>query len=1084
MDFVRAESVGSAPSADRLLMPGGERRQLTVMFYDLVGSTTFAARHDPEDLQEAMAGYHRCVGEAICHHGGYVATYMGDGALVYFGYPHAHEDDAERAIRAGLAAIEAASKLTFFGQLPQTRIGIATGVVVVGSTGGASGSEDDIIGETPNLAARLQSLAEPNSVVIASSTRRLVGDLFEYGDLGLVNARGFDEPVPAWRVIGPRPAPSRFEAVQRVTLTELTGRDEELAILLDRWERARSGEGQIILLQGAPGIGKSRVARELRIRVGAQEHRAIRYQCLPRFTNTALYPIVHHIEQEAGFLHGDTNNVKFEKLKRLFPAQSIGSPETLPVLAEMLSIPTDGRFPPLALTPAERKRRMIRVFDDQLTWLAAQGAVLIILEDAHWIDPTTLDLLDHLVKRARELRVLLLVTARPEFLPTWEYSPHLTILALAHLAPHEAMKMVERVARWKSFPREVMEYIVTRADGVPLFIEELTKALLESGVLQEGRDEYALSEPLPMFTIPSTLQDSLNARLDRLGPIKEIAQIGATIGRTFSYVLLSAVSPLKEGKLDAAIGRLVASELVISRGTPPDATYTFKHALIQDAAYSSLLKVKRQKLHSSIARALEENFPDVVEITPELLAQHYTDAGLKESAIGYWRKAGRRSAERSANQEAIAQLTRGLSLVEELPPSHSRTQMELALCIELVGPLIALKGYSSPEFETIVNRARILAREVGHTPQLFPALYGRQMFLSASARIDEAHELAVEILRLAAGQQSDWPYMIGHRLVGSSLLMRGNSRSALTHLEKSVALYNPEQHRSLMRWGSDVRVSTLSFLTLGYWHLGYADRALVSRQTALELAEASAHANTQGYALTLTGILDGLLDRIVPLRHAAEKLLSLALVHDLPVWEGAGRFYLGCALAGGTETERGVTAMEEGLAKIAAAHILAFQPMYLAWYARCCSRINRRNEALTAIDRARAIIKRGGERWLEPEIERIRGEILLNASAADALEAETCFTRGLGLAREQGSKTQELRTAINLARLWRKRGEIAEADSLLRPIFSWFTEGFETHDLIEAKWLLFPGRATGEGNCEKREEATQRVLQDDRQWHQ
>jgi len=636
----------SAASAD------AERRQLTVMFCDLVGSTALAARLDPEDLREVIAAYHRAVADVVRSFEGFVAKYMGDGVLVYFGYPRAHEDDAERAVRAGLSVIGAVGRLD--PVTLQARVGIATGLVIVGDLiGEGSAQEQSVVGETPNLAARLQALAEPDAVVIAAGTRRLVGNLFEYSDLGAVEVKGLAAPVPAWQVLRPSGVASRFEALRGLALTRLVGRDEEIELLLRRWARAKAGDGQVVLISGEPGIGKSRMTAALAERLRAEPHIRLRYFCSPYHQDSTLFPFIDQFGRASGFAPNDPPAAKLEKLEALL-ARAAPPDEDVAFLADLLSLPASERHPLPNLSPQRKKERTLEALIRQLEGLACQQPVVMVFEDAHWIDPTSRELLDLTVEHVRSLPVLLIVTFRPEFQPPWTGQPQVTMLALNRLDRRDRTALIEQIAGGRALPDEVVAQIVERADGVPLFVEELTKSVLESGLLREEVDRYVLDGALPPFAIPTSLHDSLMARLDRLASVRRVAQIGAAIGREFPYALLRAASHLAEDELQPALARLVASELVFQRGTPPDAVYSFKHALVQDAAHGSLLRSSRQQLHAQIAEALAAHSPELMDSQPELFAHHYAEAGLVEKSVACWGKAGHSSAARSAMAEASA----------------------------------------------------------------------------------------------------------------------------------------------------------------------------------------------------------------------------------------------------------------------------------------------------------------------------------------------------------------------------------------------------------------------------------------------
>ncbi len=653
------------PQPEQRSQDTAERRQVTVMFSDLVGSTALSTRMDPEDLREVISAYQKCVAETVQRFGGFVAKYMGDGVLVYFGYPPAHEDDAERAVCAGL-------------EMTITRVGIATGLVVVGDLIGSGASQEQaIVGETPNLAARLQGIAEPNSVVIAESTRKLVGNLFELEDLVAKTLKGVEGPVRAWAAQRPSSVESRFEALHASGVTELVGREEELELLLRRWSKAKSGQGQVVLLSGEPGIGKSRLTAALLEQVAGEPHTRLRNFCSPQHTDSALYPTIGQIERAAGFRQDDTSEAKLDKLDRLL-AQSSTSPHDAALLVEMLSLPSDGRYPGLELTPQQRRQKTLEALVVQVAARARQNPVLMIFEDAHWADPTSLELFGRIVDKIPSLCALLIVTYRPEFDPPWIGRPDVTALTLNRLGEREVVAMIDRVSGNKALPESIRQNIMERTDGIPLFVEEMTKAVLEAAV-EAGAERSIAAIPPSAIAVPASLHASLMARLDRLGPAKEMAQIGAAIGREFSHTLLAAVARKPEPEVASALDRIIAAGLLFRQGVPPQASYLFKHALVQDAAYGTLLREPRRSLHARIAETLESQFVEVAENRPELLARHCTEAGLIEKAVALWGKAGQRSLERSALVEAVEQLTRALAsdrdLACESRPASRRDQV-------------------------------------------------------------------------------------------------------------------------------------------------------------------------------------------------------------------------------------------------------------------------------------------------------------------------------------------------------------------------------------------------------------------------
>ena len=829
-------SAVSVRSEDR-----AERRQVTVMFSDLVGSTALSARMDPEDLRDVISAYQKCVAETVGRFGGFVAKYMGDGVLVYFGYPQAHEDDAERAVRAGLKLVSTVSGLKPDPAL-QTRVGIATGLVVVGDlVGSGEAQERGIIGETPNLAARLQGIAEPTTVVIAESTRKLLGTFFELGDLGVKDLKGIAKPVHAWAVLRASSMEGRFEALHASGLTALVGREEETELLLRRWSRAKSGEGQVVLLSGEAGIGKSRLMTVLLGSVASEPHTRLRYFCSPQHTDSALYPIIGQMERAAGLAHGDAAKAKLDKLDALL-AQTTTSVEPAALFAEMLSLSNDGRYPSLdKLTPEQRRERTLQALVSQMEALARQNPVLMIFEDAHWTDPTSLEVFGQIADRIRTLRVLLIVTFRPEFEPPWIGRAHVTALTVNRMTEREIGTLIDRVVGNKLLPANVRQDIIKRSDGIPLFIEEMTKAVLEAE--SEGAAEQTIATtPSQSRAVPASLHASLMARLDRLGQAKEVAQIGGAIGREFSYALLAAVARKQDAELQSALDRLIGSGLLFRQGLPPHATYLFKHALIQDAAYGTLLREPRRALHARIVHTLESQFAEIAENQPELLARHYTEAGLIEKAALQWGKAGQRSVERSALVEAVEQLTRALGQIATLPSTPALRRDEIRLQVALITPLIHVRGYAAPETKATEQRARLLIEEAEALGEpiedpllLFSVLYGFWVASHVAINGDVMRELATQFLTLAQKQAATVvPLMVGHRLMGHSLLLTGDIVAGRAHYDEGIALYDPAEHRlQAMRFGQDFGVSILSFRSLALWVLGYPEAALADAHNAL-----------------------------------------------------------------------------------------------------------------------------------------------------------------------------------------------------------------------------------------------------------
>jgi predicted ATPase/class 3 adenylate cyclase len=1055
--------------------PSAERRQLTVLFCDLAGSTELSSRVDPEDLRDIIGAYHRRVAATVARLDGYVAKYMGDGVLVYFGYPQAHEDDAECAVRAGLALVDTVGQIKASEPL-RVRVGIATGLVVVGDLfGSGEARERGVVGETPNLAARLQAIAEPGAVVIAQSTRRLIGDLFECRDLGAMALKGFAAPVAMWQVLREGAAPNRFEAFRSMAAwTPLVGRETELALLLDRWQRAKQGAGQVVLISAEPGIGKSRLISALeqeRLRAEPPYTR-LRYFCSPHHTDSALHPIITQLERAAAFAHEDTPDAKLDKLEMLLAATSTPA-EDVTLLADLLSIPTAERYPPPNLTPQRKREKTLEALFGQLAALARQQPLLVVFEDVHWIDPSSRDLLQLVVEQMPRMPALLLITFRPEFQPpSWTGQAHVKTLALRRLDRGEGAVMVERIARDKALPGEIVDQIVAKTDGVPLFVEELTKMILESGLLKEQEDRYELTGPLPPLAIPATLHDSLTARLDRLSTIKNLAQLGATLGREFSYALLKAVSPWDEQTLCRGLGQLVEADFLYQQGLPPQATYAFRHALIQDAAYQLLLKSTRQQYHQRIAQVLEAQFPDIVETQPESLARHYTEAGLAAQAVCYWQRAGERSNARSAHVEAVVHCAKGLEVLQSLPETPERAQHELLLQTTLGPALMATKGYVAPEVEASYNRALTLCRQVGETPRLFVTLMGLWQFYLVRARHKTARELGDRLLNLAENVGDPALLVQAHRALGESYQNLGELALAQKHLAQGSALYDRRQRSHAVL--NDPGVFCLSFASWVLWLLGYPEQALQRSRAALTLARELSHPHTLAAVLFFAGILHQLRRERHLTRERAEAAIALAREQGLPFWVPFANIERGWALATQGQWDEGIAHIQQGLVAHQAIDAEIARPVYLAMLTEAYVAAGQVQAGLRVLAEALAHVDRTEERYYEAELYRLKGDLLLRQRVPDTSQAEACFERALVVARRQQARSWELRAATSLAHLLWSQNQRAAAHNLLAPIYAWFTEGFDTADLREAKALMEAltlrtrgHRAEGYGTLEK-----------------
>jgi class 3 adenylate cyclase len=1051
---LRAEST-KTPSAtvasktDTTPEDRAERRQVTVMFSDLVGSTALSARMDPEDLREVISAYQKCVAETVQRFGGFVAKYMGDGVLVYFGYPQAHEYDAERAVRAGLELVAAVSSLKTHAAL-QTRVGIATGLVVVGDLIGSGASQEQaIVGETPNLAARLQGIAEPNSVVIAESTRKLVGNLFSLEDLGAQDLKGISGPVRTWAALRPASVESRFEALHSGGLTDLVGRQEELDLLLRRWSKAKTGEGQVVLLSGEAGIGKSRLTAALLERLATEANTRLRYFCSPQHTDSALYPIISQMQRAGRFAHDDAPQAKLDKLDTVL-ALSFTPRQDAALFAEMLSLPNDGRYPTLELTPQQRRQKTLEALTAQLEALSRSNPVLMIFEDVHWIDPTSLEALGRTVERIRSLGVLLIVTYRPEFEPPWIGRPHVTALTLNRLGEREIAALIDGVTGNKPLPAHIRRDIVERTDGIPLFVEEMTKAVLEAE--SEGdAQQTAAAVPPPALAVPASLHASLMARLDRLGPAKEVAQIGAAIGREFSHAQLAVVTRKSEAELQSTLNRLIKAGLLFRQGAPPHATYLFKHALVRDVAYGSLLRDQRQQLHGRIADVLAEHFQTTVEAEPEVLANHYREAGMGDAASTYFERAADRAAARSAYVEAAAHYRAAIEEADRISHKDERTRRALTLLLKL-GPAIAVTiGDWKPEVEAVYRRAHDLGRDVCDGPQLFRATWG--LWLCASRTDNEQSRKWTEELASLAQRLGDESLLLEaqHCRWGDEYFA-GNLLQLLETTEEGIRRYDVKRHAHLADAfaGHDPGVCALDLRSVGLALRGFPDQARGTLEKATGLAEFLSHSPSIGFAHRFAGLTFMILRDRHNGERMGERLVALAEKFDLPFYRWTGRYIGGWAKAQGPTLSKGLALMEEAFPSIVNELTSKFLGAALAEARFDTGRVT---DALALVDHALNTGEGPASGLYVSEIHRLRAVFLLSLGFP-AVEVERALRTAVQIAEQQGAVLLKLRASMSLARLWRSQGKPQQARELLAPVYGWFTEGFDTLDLKEAKALL------------------------------
>lgn len=1039
--------------------PEAERRHLTVVVCALVESSQLAECLDPEDYRDVVRTYQAACTEVIERYDGHIAQLLGDALVIYFGWPTAHEDDAQRAVLAGLEILSALAdanrrlKRLYRVELAM-RVTIHTGLVVVGEMGGGGRQEQLALGAAPNVAARLQALAPPGSVVISGATHALVQGYFTMSELGAQALKGVASPVQVYQVLQESGAQHRFEVARRRGLTPFVGRETEVTVLGERWQRARERMGQVVLISGEAGIGKSRLVQILYERVASEPHIRLECRCSPYHQHSAFYPIVDLLERTAGLDRDETAAAKLSKLEAVIAPLRLPVETPVPLLAALLSIPLGDTYEALSLTPEQQRQRTLTTLLAMVTSWAEQRSVLLVIEDLHWVDPSTREFLDLLIDQVPTLPLCVVLTCRPSFQPLWGLRTYLTPLQLAPLSHEHVEAMVKRITGGRPLPSEVMHHIVTRTDGVPLFVEELTRTVLESKILRETEGHYELSAPPTALSIPTTLHASLLARLDRLGTAKGMAQWGATLGRQFSYALLQASSQRAEEALQRDLKSLVDAELLYQRGVPPHATYQFKHALIQEAAYASLLRSTRRYYHQRIAQVLTAQFPDTVETQPELVAYHYTEAGLHEQALAYWQQAGQAAQERSAHAEAIAHFNKGLEALMALPESRERDQQELALCIDLGKSLTTTKGWAGPEAEAVYVRAWELCQRTGHTSQLVSVLWGYSQVYIVRADFIQHREVGARSFSLAHQRSDAMLLMVSHWLTGTNLFHTGDYLTSWRHLEQAHRLYDPQRRPTHVTLGVDFRVFTLSYMSHTLWGLGYPEQAVQRSCEALALARDVQHP----FSLALAQAYAAMLHQFRQEPHTASTHAAMALAlcteHRIAYYLAWATLIQGWALAAQHRREEGLTQMQQGLTAFQATGGRLRLPYYLALLAEAYGHSGQVEKGLHLLDKACADMQQTGEHFWEAEQHRLQAELLLAYSTADQTTAATYLHHALEVARRQQAKSLELHAATSLARLWQSQGKRSEAYDLLAPVYGWFTEGFDTADLKDAAVLL------------------------------
>ena len=1033
------ERVDAGPPGDGFDPPGqaAERRQLTVMSCDLVGASILSQQLDPEDLRSVVRAVQESASAVIQRWEGYVAQYLVDGLLAYFCYPQAHEDDAERAVRAGLEMLTALQRVNEslereYGIRPAVRIGIHTGEVVIGEVGGGATRGMIALGNVPHLAARARSAAAPDTLVITRATQRLVAGTFVVEDAGAQVAGDEREPTALVRVVRGSGLRGRL-AMAPGRLTSFAGRAAELAMLSGHWEAARRGAGRSVLVLGEAGIGKSRLALQLRGRLTADQHAWVETGATAYTAGTPFHPMIALVADGLWITSDDSTAEKLAKIDTGLGALS--SPEAVALIADLLGVPSQAR---LELSPDLQRRKTIELL---VQWTLAVGTVqpmVMLFEDLHWWDPSSLELLGFLIGRSATAPLLVVLTARPEFSPPWPAGEHVTTFTLSRLSEAETRDVVTTLAP-DPLPAHTVDALVARSDGVPLYVEELTRSVLE---------------PDTTDGIPATLADALMGRLDRLSTAKELAQRAAVLGRAFSYSLLAAVVGRDDAALRQDLTRLVEASILFARGEPPDATYVFKHALIEEAAYRSLLKRTRQQLHARIGTVLETHFPERVESEPEVIARHYEQAGLAAPAIAHYRRAGERAAERSANEEAIGHLRRALALLATLPDGRERDEQELRLQMAIAAPLGASGGFSHPDCEAAHARARALATRIGESPELARVLVGLATAYFVQGDLATGEAIGRDALAAAERTGDSLDLLLAHVVAGFPHFYRGSFARAAAHYGQAVALYDPREHASFARTlGWDRGVNAHAYLAWCHLYLGHHDRALALSEQAVDLARHLDHPLTLANVLLHVAIHH--LERREPDRALAlgEELVELAAPLGFPMFAGVGRFLRGCARADAGDLETGIAEMEHALGELAKVAVGIGSPGFLVLFAERLRRVGRHDDALAVVALGLMRAESQGAHWGDAELHRVHARTLLDRGDV-AEEAEARLVQSLEIARSQENALFALRAAMDLARLRQGRGERDEARALLAPLHASFTEGLELQDLRDAGSLL------------------------------
>ena len=1044
-DNTRAQVAGKMADT---IAPDAERRHLTVMFVDLVGSTEMASKTDPEDMRTVITNYQNTVAGIVSRFEGFVAKFMGDGVMCYFGWPQANEDDAERAVRAGLAMIDAVRQTSSPDGTPlSTHVGIATGVVVVGDLIGSGATQEAaVVGETPNLAARLQGLAEPNQLVLPKETQSLLGNIFELEPMGAHSFKGIAKPVDAFLVIGENTTESRFAARQRGTLTPIVGRERELGLIRERWTKAKSGTGQMIVVSGEAGIGKSRIARAAIDEFSQDDYIRMTYQCSPYHADSAFYPVIQQMSFAAGFLPSDDPDARLDKLEALLGEDHA----ILKLVAPMVGLDGTERYGALDLTPAQQRAQTMKASTRLLVQQAEQKPLLLVYEDLHWIDPTSLELLEISLDAITDQQIMILATARPKFEYSFGGHPIVTRFALNRLGKDQIAAIASKLTGGKALPDEIMEIIAHRTDGIPLFVEELTKTILESGALKEDGERFVLDGPLSVIAIPTTLHDSLMARLDRLQPIKEVAQTAACIGREFRHGLLAKVSQLPEAELGAALNGLIEAELIYRRGLPPEATYLFKHSLVRDAAYESLLKEKRRAVHNRILTALETD----TDIAPEVLAVHAEAANLTDRAIDLWEIAGNAAIARPAFDEGMAHLSRAIELLVPRVSGDDRAALErsLAMQTKLGYAAMARHGWGHDKTKLELESALVLADEIGETPLRFAILYGLMTTRYLRGDHVEAVKHGQVFVDLTEQASETAPAVVANRSYAISLMLTGQFDRAQPMFDRALELLDPEKHQNLAhRYGMDLGMATHGFVCFNLVFRGETRRAAKLFRECEHYAEICEDVTSNCYCHMVGAIVHMLTGNEAELARHTESLSLLAQEYNLSFFRNYAEMNL-ALLQAGRGDESGLTLFLKSDVETVATKTLCFIPMLRTEAARRALALGRRDLAHQFATRALEITEQTGEANYLSDLHRLQGS--LASEDGDVVAAEQELTKAIVIARSQGGKILELRAATDLARILQEQERTDEAIVILNPVHDSIAEGDCPDDCAAARELL------------------------------